>query len=224
MIAAAQARGAGVTRLLGLDIDPLALAMAKATRDVRRIKKLELRHADFPARRSTSSGHRRSSCNPPYTRHQDIPANLKSVIHDGSRSRLGRSFSRLASLHVLFLLRALEVADDDARIAFLTPAHWLDMNYAREIKATVARARARRGSDQLPGEGPGLRPRRHDGGYHTHPQGRRPEPRRTRVVLLNSADSHRSRGCATRSTGILSAPNESSLRSDLRWGGPSTHA
>ncbi|HEV3484668.1 MAG TPA: hypothetical protein VG106_04630, partial [Vicinamibacterales bacterium] len=35
--------------------------------------------------------------------------------------------AELASMHVLFLLRALEVAADDARIAFLTPAHWLDM-------------------------------------------------------------------------------------------------
>ena len=136
MIAAGQARKDGATRLLGLDVDPLALAMAAATRDVRRIKKLELRRADFLLD-DLDERPQAITCNPPYTRHQDIPADLKSAIHDGFASRLDRSFSRLASLHVLFLLRALEVADNDARIAFLTPAHWLDMNYARAIKATL---------------------------------------------------------------------------------------
>jgi adenine-specific DNA-methyltransferase len=136
MIAAAQARADGATRLLGLDVDVLALAMAGMTRHLRCIEELELRRGDFLLD-DLAERPQAIICNPPYTRHQDIPANAKAAIHDGLASRLGRSFSRLASLHVLFLLRALEVADSDARIAFLTPAHWLDMNYAREIKALL---------------------------------------------------------------------------------------
>ncbi len=136
MIGAAQTRTDGVTRLLGLDIDPLALAMAGTTRHLRGIDGLDLRRSDFLLD-DLRERPQAIICNPPYTRHQDIPADQKAAIHDGLSSRLGRSFSRLASLHVLFLLRALEVADDDARIAFLTPAHWLDMNYAREIKALL---------------------------------------------------------------------------------------
>lgn len=136
IVAAAQARRGHKTRLLGVDIDPLALKMARATGHVRDIAGLELREADFlldalPERPGAVI------CNPPYTRHQDVPPTRKAAIHDLLAERFGRRFSRLASLHVLFLLRALEVSSDDARIAFLTPAHWLDMNYAREIKAVI---------------------------------------------------------------------------------------
>lgn len=136
IVAAAQARHGHNTRLLGIDIDPLALRMARATGHVRGIAQLELREADFlldelPERPGAII------CNPPYTRHQDVPATRKVAIHDRLTEQFGRRFSRLASLHVLFLLRALEVSSDDARIAFLTPAHWLDMNYAREIKTVI---------------------------------------------------------------------------------------
>jgi len=136
LIGAAQARGDSATRLLGLDIDPLALRMAQVTRHVRRIDALDLRQSNFllddvPERPQAII------CNPPYTRHQAVSAELKAAIHEGLSARLHRDFSQLASMHVLFLLRALEVSADDARIAFLTPAHWLDMNYARKIKALL---------------------------------------------------------------------------------------
>jgi adenine-specific DNA-methyltransferase len=136
LIGAAHARGDRPTRLLGLDVDPLALRMASVTRHVRSIEALDLRHANFlldelPERPQAII------CNPPYTRHQAVAADLKAAIHKGLATRLGREFSQLASMHVLFLLRALEVAADDARIAFLTPAHWLDMNYARKVKALL---------------------------------------------------------------------------------------
>ena len=136
LIGAAHARGDSPTRLLGLDIDPLALRLAQATRHVRRIEALELRQANFllddlPERPQAII------CNPPYTRHQAVAADVKAAIHEGLTARLGREFSQLASMHVLFLLHALEVSADDARIAFLTPAHWLDMNYARKVKALL---------------------------------------------------------------------------------------
>jgi hypothetical protein len=73
-------------------------------------------------------------CNPPYSRHHVIAASDKAAIHDGFQARLGRSFSRLAALHVLFLVRAIEVAADGARIAFITPSDWLDVCYGKAIK------------------------------------------------------------------------------------------
>ena len=215
MIAAADTRRDSATRLLGLDVDPLALAMAAATRDVRRIRKLELRRADF----LLDDVHERPQaimCNPPYTRHQDIPANLKAPIHDGFASRLGRRFSRLASLHVLFLLRALKVADTDARIAFLTPAHWLDMNYAREIKATLLERAHVEALISFPVE-----ERIFDHAVTTAAITlirRSTDPiARTRVVRLSSADSTE--------TGLRNAINGTTrgatvlLRSDHRWSG-----
>lgn len=215
MIAAGQARKDSATRLLGLDVDPLALAMAAATRDVRRIKKLELRRADFLLD-DLDERPQAITCNPPYTRHQDIPANLKAAIHDGFESRLERSFSRLASLHVLFLLRALEVADIGARIAFLTPAHWLDMNYARAIKATLLEHAHVEALISFP-----VKERIFDHAVTTAAitliRKSADPAARTRVVQLSSADSTE--------TGLRNAINGTSsaravlLKCDHRWSG-----
>lgn len=124
------------TRLLGLDVDPLAVEMASANRHVRSIGRLELRRADFLV---DDIGHRPDAviCNPPYTRHQELSATQKDTIHSVLRDGLGVRFSRLSSLHVLFLARALMVSSARARLAFVTPSHWLDMHYARELKSLL---------------------------------------------------------------------------------------
>lgn len=132
LIASAQERAAS-THLLGLDVDPIALKMAAATRDLRGISQLELREADF-LEDTVDVRPDAIICNPPYTRHHALSARSKQAIHRGFTRRLGVRFSHLASLHVLFLVRALEVSSSSARLAFITPAHWLDMGYAREVK------------------------------------------------------------------------------------------
>src|SRR5215210_3493033 len=43
------------------------------------------------------------------------------AIHEGFKRRLGLDISQLASLHVLFLVRALEISAEGARLAFITP-------------------------------------------------------------------------------------------------------
>lgn len=133
LIAGAIERPDPRVRLLGLDSDPLAIEMAEATRAIRAIEEMELRRADFlldelPERPDAVI------CNPPFTRHHDIDKVVKARIHEGFEERLGLRLSRLASLHVLFLVRALEVSANDARLAFITPSHWLEMAYGREVK------------------------------------------------------------------------------------------
>lgn len=132
LIAASQER-ASKTKLLGFDIDPSAIAMAEANRGVRSIHRLELRQLDF-LQDEISERPDAVICNPPYTRHQSLSSNHKTAIHESLSARLGVRFSHLASLHVLFLMRALDMAADEARLAFITPAHWLDMAYARDVK------------------------------------------------------------------------------------------
>lgn len=135
LVAAAHERATS-TRLLGLDVDPLAIAMAEKNGSLRAIEHLELRRANF----LTDTINERPDaiiCNPPYTRHQALSAAEKATIHAGFTERLGVEFSQLASLHVLFLVRALEIAADNARLAFITPAHWLDMKYAEHVKEFV---------------------------------------------------------------------------------------
>jgi adenine-specific DNA-methyltransferase len=133
LAAAAEEREDVKTRLLGIDVDPLAIEMAKSTYTVRGIVNAELRVGDFlldPLSEAPTA----LLCNPPYTRHHAIPKGTKQAIHAGFANRLGVEFSQLASMHVLFLVRALEVAGPNARLAFVTPAHWLDMNYSRRVK------------------------------------------------------------------------------------------
>ena len=120
-------------RLLGLDVDPLAVSMLKANARLRGMTGVEARQANFllDELREQPSG---ILCNPPYSRHHVIPAKEKLAIHDGFEKRLGVRFNGLAALHVLFLVRALEVAADGARIAFITPSDWLDVGYGKKVK------------------------------------------------------------------------------------------
>lgn len=120
-------------KLLGLDIDPLAVSMLEANARLRDMTGVEAREANFLLDElpESPSG---ISCNPPYSRHHAVPAKLKQAIHDGFESRLGVRFNGLAALHVLFLVRAIEVAADGARIAFITPSDWLDVGYGQKVK------------------------------------------------------------------------------------------
>lgn len=123
-------------KLVGLDLDPLAVSMLDANARLRGMKDVEPRLGNFlldelpevPAA---------ILCNPPYSRHHAIPAKEKKRIHDNFERRLGVRFNGLAALHVLFLVRALEVAADGARIGFITPSDWLDVGYGKKVKEFV---------------------------------------------------------------------------------------
>jgi hypothetical protein len=120
-------------KLLGVDLDPLAVSMLEANARLRGMKGVEARQGNFLLDEfSESPG--AILCNPPYSRHHAIPAKEKLAIHRGFERRLGIRFNGLAALHVLFLVRALEVAATGGRIAFLTPSDWLDVGYGKKIK------------------------------------------------------------------------------------------
>lgn len=123
-------------RYLGLDVDPTCLAMARLNLALREASPADLRQANFLLD-TVSETPDAIICNPPYSRHHAIPGEEKAAIHDGLASRLSLRVSRLAGLHVLFLVRALEIAAEGARIAFITPAEWLDVNYGRAVKRFV---------------------------------------------------------------------------------------
>jgi adenine-specific DNA-methyltransferase len=133
LLAAAAHERRGATKFAGIDVDPLAIAMTSANATLRRVAQLELYVGNF----LTDDTQERPDaviCNPPFTRHQEVTQGEKLAIHEGFADRLGLEISQLASLHVLFLIRAIEVSADEARLAFITPAHWLDMNYGRAVK------------------------------------------------------------------------------------------
>ncbi len=220
MIGVAQARGDRLTRLLGLDIDPLALDMARTTQRVRAIDGLELRQANFLID-ELAERPQAIICNPPYTRHQDIPADLKAAIHHGLSSRYGRTFSRLASLHVLFLLRALEVGAENARIAFLTPGHWLDMNYAREVKALLLERAHVEALISFPVKDRVFDHAATTAGVTLIRKGV-PGEHPTRVIQLRSTAS--AEAGLRAAIGGAAPARKVVLRSDRRWSGRQTHA
>jgi SAM-dependent methyltransferase len=123
----------GTCKIIGLDVDPVAVAMANASIRVRSIHDFRVDEANFllDSFDLVPDG---VACNPPYSRHHAIAAHEKAAIHDQIAERTGMRLSRLSALHVLFLVRALEVTSDDARLAFITPSDWLDVNYGRPVK------------------------------------------------------------------------------------------
>ena len=133
LIAAARHPKRRGARLLGIDVDPLAVAMLEANIRLRRLKGVEALQGNFLLE-DLGESPQAILCNPPYSRHHAIPAKEKRRIHAGFEKRLGIRFNRLAALHVLFLVRAIEVAGDNARIAFITPCDWLDVGYGKTVK------------------------------------------------------------------------------------------
>ncbi len=121
------------TKLLGIDIDPLAAEMSRANARLRGVDNVQVRVGDFLLQDLTEAPDA-VICNPPYTRHQAVSPGQKRAIFHGFRERLGIEFHQTASLHVLFLVRALEVSGMNARLAFITPAHWMDKRYAVAVK------------------------------------------------------------------------------------------
>ncbi len=130
-------RASAPERLLGLDLDPVSCAMARSNLALRDLSdRAEVRQTDFLLDELPEQPDA-VTCNPPYSRHHAIAAEVKSAVHEGFTDRLGERFSRLAALHALFLIRAVEVSAPGARIAFITPGDWLDANYGRSIKSWV---------------------------------------------------------------------------------------
>lgn len=133
LVPAASSPRRGAARLIGTDLDPLAVKMAARNRELRGLTGLDLYVSNFllddPPETPDAL-----IVNPPYSRHHDIDAGVKAEVHEQLEIELGLKLSRLAALHVLFLVRALQISTDDARLAFITPSDWLDVNYGRAVK------------------------------------------------------------------------------------------
>ncbi len=135
VLLSAAARIAPGAQLVGVDNDPLAVAM---TKEVCRIGGFDVQVlcTDFLLE---DIGHEPTAilCNPPYTRHQLRTAEHKDAVAESIGRPLGIAYTRTASLHAIFLARAIEIAGEGARIAFVTPSQWLDTRYGRAVKDYV---------------------------------------------------------------------------------------
>lgn len=132
----AVARRFPAARLVGVDIDPLCLLMARASLAADGLAARcdfilgDFRQAVLPE----SSGPRLFIGNPPYVRHHDIGEEWKawyaaSVVAQG----LPRP-SKLAGLHLHFFARVAELARPGDLGVFVTAAEWLDTAYGAALR------------------------------------------------------------------------------------------
>ena len=122
-------------RLLGVEKDPLAALIARGNLAAAGMaKRSEIRVEDF--RTSLLDGYDGKTLflgNPPYIRHHLIESKWKAWLKKES-DKLGLKASRLAGLHVYFILAVASRAKDGDYGALITAAEWLDVNYGQLVR------------------------------------------------------------------------------------------
>lgn len=132
--------------LSGMDIDAEALAQSRqhglSGKDI-----AEVRIGDFisgPPKNKLKA----IVANPPYIRHHRLSAETKERLRRISAEITGQTFDGRAGLHIHFLIRALQLLEDDGRLAFIMPAdtcegifagalwRWVTRNYRLEAVIT----------------------------------------------------------------------------------------
>lgn len=135
----AAARRFPTAALIGVEIDPLAASLLRANlaatglSDRATIIEADYRVAEIPP----CDGRTLFIGNPPYLRHHGIAPPWKDW-YAASAARFGVTASRLAGLHLHFLLRTLELARLGDSGCFVTAAEWLDVNYGAALRQLLA--------------------------------------------------------------------------------------
>ena len=125
-------------RLVGVELDPLAALMARASLAASGMAgRSSVLVADYREVALTGAGPTLFVGNPPYVRHHDIPACWKRWLVAAASAR-GLPASRLAGLHVHFLLATLAHARPGDAGALVTSAEWLDVNYGQLARDLVS--------------------------------------------------------------------------------------
>ena len=126
-------------KLVGVDIDPLALLLARANACVKGYAhRLQLELGDYRAvALPPCQGKTLYIGNPPYVRHHDISVRWKTWFA-ATAHHFGFKASKLAGLHIHFFLRTREIAKHGDYGAFITAAEWLDVNYGLTLRSMLA--------------------------------------------------------------------------------------
>ncbi len=74
-------------------------------------------------------------CNPPYSRHHELTPKRKEELARLIGVESGLRLSRLASLYVHFMIHAATFLRRGGRLAFLTPAEFMDVNYGQVLRS-----------------------------------------------------------------------------------------
>jgi tRNA1(Val) A37 N6-methylase TrmN6 len=78
-------------------------------------------------------------CNPPYSRHHEMSRERKEELGRLIEIESATKLSRLTSLYVHFMIRAATFLRRGGRLAFLTPAEFMDVNYGQALRTFLVR-------------------------------------------------------------------------------------
>lgn len=127
------------SKLVGVEIDPLAALMLRANAAVLGFAdRLEVCLEDYRALALPQvDGPTLFIGNPPYVRHHDIGAFWKAWFAETAAKHSFKA-SKLAGSHIHFFLKTRDLAQPGDFGAFITAAEWLDVNYGSVLRQMLA--------------------------------------------------------------------------------------
>ena len=121
--------------LVGVDIDPLAALLARANLAVSGFaSRARIVLGDYRRFEHGADGKTLYIGNPPYVRHHEIAPKWKDWLFSEGE-KLALRASKLAGLHVHFLLATARNAKPGDFGAFITAAEWMDVNYGALVRS-----------------------------------------------------------------------------------------
>jgi adenine-specific DNA methylase len=131
-----------VERVVGVDVNPLAVLMA--TLNLLKVEpgsKPRVLLADFFDLSPLTLGYFSAVvCNPPYTRHHELSPEYKEKIARVVERETGLKVSRLSSLYLHFFLHASTFLSEGGRLAFITPSEWMEASYGYPLRLLFKRS------------------------------------------------------------------------------------
>ena len=137
------ARAQAVSQLYGIDINPLAVLMATINILQRapgsRPRVFMADFFDVSPLTAQALGMDRIEfdavvCNPPYTRHHELPRAYKERIARLVESESGLRVSRLSSLYLYFFIHSFSFLKEGGRAAFIIPSEWMESGYGKALR------------------------------------------------------------------------------------------
>ncbi len=120
--------------LFGLDVDPDAVRLAGEA-----LPGAEMAVGDFLAQGNwplTEVSFDAIVANPPYIRHHRLSSEQKA-LRLPLGDEVGITISSLSDYYVYFFFEAMRRLNDDGRLAFITPARFLDASYGSAVKSLL---------------------------------------------------------------------------------------
>lgn len=128
---------AGNTKVIGIDLDPLACLLAATVSTLEGVP-FEVIRGDFLKKNIKTTGRTLYIGNPPYVRHHMLAEEQKTQGHAMAEQLKLKGWSGLAGLYALFIERILCRARQGDRMMIVTGAEWLDAGYGKPLRDAFA--------------------------------------------------------------------------------------